>query len=341
MNDVSMIGLDLAKGVFQVHGIDAAGDVVVGRQLRRGQVLGFFAKLSPCLVGMEACASSHYWARELAALGHEVRLLPPTYVKPYVKRGRKNDAVDAAAICEAMASKGMTFVPVKTPEQQAGLMLHRARRLLVTQRTMLANAVRSHLAEFGIVEAQGEAGFGKLIAIAVDADTPSLPAAAREALAMLAAQLRDAETKIESLDREILAWHRADEASRRLATIPGIGPVIASAIVATVGDPGRFRTGRDFAAWLGLVPSQHSSGGKSVLGPITKMGDRYLRSLLVLGATAMLRRKNSGYGPWLAGLLSRKPARQASVALANKMARIAWAILAHGGVYRKPAATAA
>lgn len=340
MNEVSMIGLDLAKGVFQVHGVDGAGDVVVRRQLRRGQVLGFFAKLAPCLVGMEACASSHHWARELGSLGHQVRLLPPAYVKPFVKRGRKNDATDAMAICEAMASKGMTFVPVKTPEQQAGLMLHRARRLLVSQRTMLANAVRSHLAEFGIIDAQGEAGLGRLIAIAVDAGDPSLPAVAREALAMLAAQLRDAEAKIEALDKEILAWHRADEASRRLATIPGIGPVTASAIIATIGDPGRFRTGRDFAAWLGLVPSQHSSGGKTVLGPITKMGDRYLRSLLVLGATAMLRRKNSGYGPWIAALLARKPARQASVALANKMARIAWAILANGGVYKAPAVPA-
>ncbi|MBM3554151.1 MAG: IS110 family transposase [Alphaproteobacteria bacterium] len=338
MNEISMIGLDLAKGAFQVHGVDGGGEVVVRRRLRRGQVLGFFAKLGPCVVGMEACASSHYWARELRRLGHEVRLIPPAYVKPYVKRGRKNDATDAAAICEAMTSKGMSLVPVKTPEQQAGLMLHRARRLLVRQRVMLANAVRSHLAEFGIVDAQGEAGLDRLIGVAVDADDPSLPAAAREALAMLAAQLRDAEAKVEALDREILARHRADDASRRLASIPGIGPVSASAIVATVGDARRFRTGRDFAAWLGLVPSQHSSGGKTVLGPITKMGDRYLRSLLVLGATAMLRRRDSGYGPWLAGLLARKPARQASVALANKMARIAWAILARGGVYRKPAA---
>lgn len=338
MNEISMIGLDLAKGAFQVHGVDGGGEVVVRRRLRRGQVLGFFAKLGPCVVGMEACASSHYWARELRGLGHEVRLIPPAYVKPYVKRGRKNDATDAAAICEAMTSKGMSLVPVKTPEQQAGLMLHRARRLLVRQRVMLANAVRSHLAEFGIVDAQGEAGLDRLIGVAVDADDPSLPAAAREALAMLAAQLRDAEAKVEALDREILARHRADDASRRLASIPGIGPVSASAIVATVGDARRFRTGRDFAAWLGLVPSQHSSGGKTVLGPITKMGDRYLRSLLVLGATAMLRRRDSGYGPWLAGLLARKPARQASVALANKMARIAWAILARGGVYRKPAA---
>jgi len=338
MNEISMIGLDLAKGAFQVHGVGGGGEVVVRRRLRRGQVLGFFAKLGPCVVGMEACASSHYWARELRRLGHEVRLIPPAYVKPYVKRGRKNDATDAAAICEAMTSKGMSLVPVKTPEQQAGLMLHRARRLLVRQRVMLANAVRSHLAEFGIVDAQGEAGLDRLIGVAVDADDPSLPAAAREALAMLAAQLRDAEAKVEALDREILARHRADDASRRLASIPGIGPVSASAIVATVGDARRFRTGRDFAAWLGLVPSQHSSGGKTVLGPITKMGDRYLRSLLVLGATAMLRRRDSGYGPWLAGLLARKPARQASVALANKMARIAWAILARGGVYRKPAA---
>lgn len=341
MSEISMIGLDLAKGMFQVHGVDVAGEVVVRRSLRRGQMLGFFGKLAPCLIGMEACASAHHWARTLAGFGHEVRLLPPAHVKPFVKRGRKNDATDAAAICTAMASRDATFVPVKTPDQQAGLMLHRARRLLVGQHTMLANAVRSHLAEFGIVEAQGAAGLGRLVAIVADAEDPALPELARQALAMLVAQLRASEAGIAALDLKIRAWARADEASRRLATIPGIGPLTASAIVATVGDVGRFPTGRDFAAWLGLVPSQHSSGGKTMLGAITKMGDRYLRMLLVLGATAMLRRREAGYGPWLAGLVARKPARQASVALANKMARIVWAILAHGGVYRSPEATAA
>lgn len=339
MNEISMIGLDLAKRVFQVHCADAAGELVLGRRLRRGQVLGFFARLAPCVVGMEACASAHYWARELAALGHEVRLVPPSYVKPFVKRGRKNDAADAAAICRAMASPGMCFVPVKSAEDQAGLMLHRSRRLLVRQRTQLANALRAHLAELGIVAPQGETGLKELIATIANDDDRRLPAAARTALALLAAQLEAAEAGIAALDKEIRAWHRASEASRRLATIPGIGPLAASAITATVGDVSRFRRGRDFAAWLGLVPSQNSTGGKTVLGSITKMGDRYLRALLVLGATAMLRRK--GYGPWLAGLKARKKARQASVALANKMARIAWAILAHGGVYREAATHAA
>jgi transposase len=337
MEQISMIGLDLAKRVFQVHGVDAQGSPVIRRQLRRGQVLGFFAGLSPCLVGIEACASAHHWARELAALGHEVRLIPPIEVKRFVKRGRKNDANDAAAICTALASRQVGFVPVKTTAQQAGLMLHRTRRLLVGQRTMLANALRSHLAEFGIIEAQGAAGLARLIALA-DAETPALPPPARAALAMLAAQLADADARIGALDREIHAWHRADAASRRLATIPGIGPLTASAIVASVGDAGRFRTGRDFAAWLGLVPSQNSTGGKTVLGRITKMGDRYIRALLVMGATAMLRRRNAAYGAWLTALLARKPARLASIALANKMARIAWAVMARGEIYRQPQA---
>lgn len=339
MNEISMIGLDLAKRVFQVHCADAAGELVLGRRLRRGQVLGFFARLAPCVVGMAACASAHYWARELEALGHEVRLLPPAYVKPFVKRGRKNDAADAAAILRAMASPGMHFVPVKSAEDQGGLMLHRSRCLLVKQRTQLANALRAHLAELGIVAAQGETGLKALLAIVADIGDRRLPQAARTALALLAAQLEAAEAGIAALDKDIRAWHRANQDSRRLATIPGVGAVLASAITATVGDVSRFKRGRDFAAWLGLVPSQHSTGGRTVLGPITKTGDRYLRSLFVLGATAMLRRK--GYGAWLAGLLARKPARQAAIALANKMARIAWAILAHGGVYREPAAGAA
>lgn len=277
----------------------------------------------------------------MRALGHEVRLMPPAYVKPFVKRGRKNDATDAAAICVAMTSPDMTFVPIKSVEQQAGLALHRARKLLVCQRTMLANAVRSHLAEFGVIAAPGQVGLGKLLTLALDADDPGLPAAAREALAMLAAQLRDCNIKIAALDAEILAWHRADEASRRVATIPGVGPLTASALVAAIGDPRRFKSGRHFAAWLGLVPSQRSSGGKTVLGSITKMGDRYLRSLLVVGATSMLWRRRSERGTWLAGILERKTARQASVALANKMARAAWAILAKGGVYNEPSASAA
>lgn len=340
MDQISTIGLDIAKRVFQVHGVDEAGRLVMGRRLRRGEVVKFFGRLAPCLIGLEACASAHYWARRLVELGHEVRLIAPAHVKPYVKRGRKNDAVDAAAIAEAVGRPQMRFVPIKTEDQQAALMLHRARRLLVGQRTMLGNALRSHFAELGITEAVGVAGLDRLVVLALDAPDATLPQAAREALAMLAAQWRDSAAKIEALDHEILAWHRANADSRRLATIPGIGPLIASAIVATMGDPGRFETGRQFAAWLGLVPAQHASGGKTGLGSITKMGDRYLRSLLVVGATSTLGRRRTEPSPWLAALRARKTARQVSVALANKMARTAWALLAHGDVYRQPAATA-
>ena len=340
MSQISTIGFDLAKSVFQVHGIDAVGQVIIRRQLRRAEVVKFFAKLPPCRIGMEACASAHYWARTLVKLGHDVRLIPPAHVKPYVKRGRKNDAVDAAAIAEAASRPHMQFVPVKTEEEQAALMLHRTRRLLITQRTMLGNALRSHFAEFGITERVGEAGLGKLVTSALDAPDTTLPHAAREALAMLAAQWRDTASKIDALDHEILAWHRSNADSQRIASIPGIGPLIASAMVATMGDPGRFKTGRQFAAWLGLVPSQNSSGGKTLLGGITKMGDRYLRSLLVVGATSTLWRRRKETGTWLAALLARKTVRQVSVALANKMARMVWAILAKGGVYREPAALA-
>ena len=341
MSELSMIGFDLAKSVFQVHGIDEAGRVVVKRQLRRAEVLRFFAGLRCCLVGMEACASAHYWARELVKLGHDVRLLPPAYVKPYVKRGRKNDAVDAAAICEAMQRPHLQVVPIKTEAQQAVLSLHRVRSLLMTQRTMLGNALRGHLAEFGVVAPQGNAGLGRLVILALDAEDCALPQAAREALAMLAMQWRETDAKIAAIDQEILTCHRADADSRRVATIPGIGPLTASALVAAIGDPGRFETGRQFAAWLGLVPRQNSSGGKERLGGITKMGDRYLRSLLVVGATAMLRHRQKEQGTWLANLRARKSARQVTVAVANKMARIAWAILAKGGVYQDPAALAA
>ena len=336
-----MIGFDLAKSVFQVHGVDESGQVKVRRPLRRTEVLGFFTKLPRCVVGMEACASAHYWARELVELGHAVRLLPPTYVKPYVKRGRKNDAVDAEAICEAMQRPNILSVPIKTEEQQAVLLLHRVRSLLMTQRTMLGNALRSHFAEFGLIAPQGESGLGKLIMQALDVADQSLPPIAREALAMLAGQWRETDAKIAALDREILSCHRANADSRRLASIPGIGPLTASALVASIGDPGRFETGRHFAAWLGLVPRQNSSGGKERLSGITKMGDRYLRSLLVVGATSLLRHRQKEQGTWLANLRARKSARQVTIALANKMARTAWALLAKGGLYREPAAQAA
>lgn len=341
MTELSMIGFDLAKSVFQVHGVDGCGLVAVRRQLRRGEVIKFFSKLAPCLIGMEACASAHYWARELVKLGHEVRLIPPAYVKPYVKRGRKNDATDAEAICEAMQRPHIQVVPVKTEEQQAALSLHRVRSLLMTQRTMLGNALRAHFGEFGITVPQGDAGLGKLVVQSLDAEDRSLPQAARDALAMLAAQWRETDVKIAALDRKILVGHRADAASVRVATIPGIGPLTASALVAAIGDPARFKTGRHFAAWLGLVPKQNSSGGKDRLGGITKMGDRYLRSLLVVGATAVLRHRQKEKDTWLAKLRARKSARQVTVALANKMARIAWALLAKGGVYREPTAQAA
>ncbi len=341
---VSTIGLDLAKSVFQVHGVDAAGEVVVRRKLRRGQVLPFFAGLGRCLVGMEACAGAHHWARELAALGHEVRLMPPTYVTPYVRR-QKNDAADAAAICEAVTRPSMRFVPVKTPDAQAVLTLHRTRALLVRQRTMLVNALRAHLAEFGHVARQGQGGLSALVALVKERfEETGVPAVAQPALHSLTTQIGLLNKAIGELDRAIRAEHAKNEASRRLASIPAIGPLAASAIAATVADASVFRSGREFAAWLGLVPRQNSSGGKHRLGAISKKGDRYLRSLLVVGATSLLRRRDTlapEHRAWLERLLAKKPARLASVALANKIARIAWAVLAKGGVYRSAAASAA
>jgi len=332
---ISTIGLDLAKNVFQVHGVDAAGDVVLRRKLRRGEVLIFFSRLSPCLVGMEACTSSHHWARELAGLGHTVRLIPPSYVKPYVRRG-KNDAADAAAICEAVARPTMRFVPVKSTDQQAVLVLHRSRDLLVKQRTMLINALRCHLAEFGIVAAQKRTGLAQLVAMVKDDADEGLPILARRALEPLISQLEQTQFGIARLDKEIEAWHKSNPASLRLGTIPGIGPIIASAIAATMLDPTNFRSGREFAAWLGLVPKQNSSGGKERLGRISRQGNRYVRRLLVIGATAVLRygRTKVPGNRWLQALLGRKPARLVTVALANKMARTAWAVLAHKEDYR-------
>lgn len=337
---VSTIGLDMAKSVFEVHGVDGEGQVAVRRRLRRAQVLPFFAGLNPCLIGMEACAGAHHWARELNALGHEVRLMPASYVKPYVRR-QKNDAADAAAICEAVSRPSMRFVPVKRPEAQAVLILHRTRALLVKSRTMLINALRAHLAEFGHVAPQGQVGLARLAQL-VDAgpEETGIPEPARPALKSLMAQIAKLGEEIARIGRAICAEQAKCEAARRLATIPSIGPIAASAIAATVPEARLFRSGREFAAWLGLAPRQNSTGGKTRLGAISKKGDRYLRSLLVVGATSVLRHRN-GLAPrhraWLEGLLARKPARLVTVALANKIARICWAVLVNGTSYqRKP-----
>jgi transposase len=340
---VTTIGLDIAKNVFQVHGIDAEEKVVVRKQLRRNKVIEFFKALPPCLIGMEACATAHYWARELTKLGHKVRLMPPKDVKAYLKRN-KNDAADAEAICEAVRRPTMRFVRIKSPEQQGQLMQHRTRDLLMRQRTQLINALRGHLAEFGIVAAQGDAGLKELLAIVADDQDERLPSDARACVIVLAAQLQAVQTVIGLIEKRIMAQHRSNEASKRLETIPGIGVIGATAIAATVADPMVFRSGRDFAAWIGLVPRQDSTGGKQKLGPISKQGDRYLRRILIVGAHSVLRRAKEDplKYPWLTQLLARRPFKVVAVALANKMARTAWALLAHGGTYRAPelAATA-
>ena len=340
MSKITTIGLDLAKNVFQVHATDETGGLAMRRPLRRGRVLRFFAGLPPCLVGMEACATAHYWARELQALGHEVRLMPPQYVKAYVKRN-KNDAADAEAICEAVKRPSMHFVPVKTAEQQSALLMHRGRELLVRQRTMLANALRGHMAEFGLITAQGLHKLAELIAIVRDERDARVPTMARQVLRVMAEQLGDLETRIAAIEAQIMAWHRSNPVSRRLATIPSIGPIIATAIAATVADPSVFRSGREFAAWLGLVPRQNSTGGKARLGGISKRGDSYLRRLLVNGAHAvLLRSKTVKADPWLLALRGRRPRLVVAVALANKTARIAWAIMSKQDTYRRATAAA-
>lgn len=314
-------------------------DLTITRQLRRGQLIGFFKKLPPCLVGMEACATAHHWARELIKLGHTVRLMPASYVKAYVKRS-KTDAADAAGICEAVTRPSMRFVPVKTAESQAAIMLHRSRDLLVRQRTQLINALRAHLAEVGLVAAAGVDGLKSLLAIIREAgETGQLPGPMRQALQPLVDQLAALQAQIGQLERSIHAQHRASDVSRRLETIPGIGVIGATAIAATVSEPGAFKSGREFAAWIGLVPRQHSTGGKQMLGSISKQGDRYLRRLLIVGATAVIRhaRAHPDKHPWIIKLLAKMPAKKVAVALANKTARIAWAILAKGGTYRAPA----
>src|SRR5262245_6429926 len=283
---VSTIGVDLAKNVFQVHGVDSAGKVVITRQLRRKQVIDFFSKIPACLVGMEACGTAHHWAREISKLGHTVRLMPPSYVKGYVKRS-KNDAADAAAICEAVTRPSMRFVPIKSADQQALLMLHRTRDLLIRQRTQLINALRAHLAESGLVAETGREGLAQLAEIITDeSNREALPSAMKQALQAIVDQLAALELQIGAMDR---AHHRANDMSCRIETVPGIGVIAATAIASTVTDPSNFKSGRDFAAWIGLVPRQHSTGGKERLGGISKQGDRYLRRLLVSGATAVVR----------------------------------------------------
>ena len=343
MQAVTTIGLDIAKSVFQVHGVDVQGKVIIRRQLKRRHVLALFRKLPPCLVGMEACASSHHWSRELQVLGHTVRLMPPAYVKPYVKR-QKNDATDAEAICEAVTRPNMRFVATKTPEQQSCLMLHRTRHLFIRQRTAVINAIRAHLAEFGIVAPVGRHGVDELLRIVADASDQRVPEIARACVAALGAQLRVLKVQILEFDRRIMAWHRSNAASRRLDAIPGVGPALATALVASVADPWAFRSGRDFSAWVGLVPKQHSSGGKDKLGGISKRGDRYLRSLFTSGALAVIRYAKihgTRHRPWLTALLARRPTKVAAIALANKIARIAWAMMAKGERYKEPAALAA
>ena len=331
---IQTIGLDLAKSVFQAHGVDKNGETVLVKKLHRKQMLPFFSKLPPCLIGVEACTTAHHWARTLIAMGHEVRIMPPSYVKGYVKRG-KSDAIDAEAICEAVTRPTMRFVPVKTVEQQSIPMAHRTRSLIVRQRMMVANALRAHLAEFGFVANPGIANLVKLADRAFADEV--LPAYAHGVLDILIRRMAELTEEIAALDKELRAWRAENEASQRLAAIPGIGIITATAIAATVTDPDQFRSGRQFAAWLGLTPQQQSTGGKIRLGGISKQGDRYLRRLLVVGATAVMRHAKRNPTPmtdWVNGLLEKKPFRLVSVALENKLARIAWAVLTRGEIYR-------
>ena len=332
MKEITTVGLDLAKNLFQVHAVDENGAVLVRRQVRRAQVLLFFSRLHPCLIGIEACAGAHHWARELAKLGHDVRLIPPSYVKPFVKRG-KTDAADAEAICEAVTRPNMRFVPLKTEKQQAVLMQHRARDFLVRQLTQLANAIRAHLGEFGIVVPKGVHNMGRLIAEAEGAD---LPAEARMPLDLLAGQFRDTKQRIDVMTAQIKADAEVDETARRLQTMPGIGPITASVLAATLPDVSSFRSARDLPAWLGLTPKPHSSGGKERLGSISKMGNRYIRRLLSLGAMGVIsaRRLSEPSTDWLGRLVATKPLKVAAIALANRMARAIWAMLKTGEAWR-------
>jgi transposase len=342
MSEIITVGLDLAKNVFQVHGADGAGRAVLRKKIRRAQVLEFFSQLPSCIVAMEACGGAHFWGREIGKLGHDVRLIPPAYVKPFVKR-QKNDAADAEAICEATMRPTMRFVPVKSEETQGAAMVFRVRELLIRQRTQAINALRGHLTEFGQIVPQGASNATRLIAIVEDPES-DLPADAIPTLKALIAALMHLEAEIAKLDTEIARRAKENEVARRLMTVPGIGPLIATAIAVLAPPPETFRKARDFAAWLGLVPRQHSTGGKQRLGATTKMGERSLRRLLILGANSVIIKRHvhssARPGTWLAGMLSRKPPMLVRVALANKMARIVWALMVKGQDYRAPAAAA-
>jgi transposase len=333
VDQIIRIGMDTSKHIFQLHGVDAAERPGLRKRLRRNEVLAFFAKLPPTVIGMEACGAAHDWARELRKLGHEVKLMAPQHVKPYVKRN-KNDGRDAEGLCEAMSRPTMQFVPVKTEEQQAALMLAGVRQQLIARRTQLSNAIRGYAAEFGLTAAKGLDKIEPLLArIAQDATVPEL---ARELFAIQGQDYAQLQSELKTLDAKLLAWHRANAASRRLAQIPGVGPIGATTLVMKTPDPRTFPSGRHFAAWLGLPPKDHSTGGKIRLGKITRAGDEVLRCLLVAGATAVIQQVRRGRGrpsPWLLALLKRKPPKLAAVALANKIARIAWKLMATGESY--------
>ena len=344
MNQIIRIGMDTSKHFFQLHGVDSAERPVLRRKLKRNQVLAFFAKLPPTVIGMEACGAAHYWARELRKLGHEVKLMAPQHVKAYVKRN-KNDGRDAEGLCEAMSRPTMQFVPVKTEEQQAALMLAGVRQQLITRRTQLSNAIRGYAAEFGLTVAKGLDKIELLLAQVAQDET--VPEIARELFAFHGKDYARLQIDLKTIEAKLMAWHRADATSRRLAQIPGIGPIGATALVMKVPDPRLFRSGRHFAAWIGLTPKDHSTAGKTRLGKITRAGDEMLRSVLVAGATAVIQQARRGRGrpsPWLVALLARKPPKLAAVALANKIARIAWKLMTTGESYdsaRMPSAFAA
>jgi transposase len=335
MDEIIRIGMDTSKHVFQLHGVNADEEPVLRKAFRRKDMIAFFERLPATVIAIEACGASHHWARLLGSMGHEVKLIPPQYVKAYVKRG-KNDAADAEALCEAMSRKTMRFVPAKSAEQQAGLMLMKVRDRLIRNRTQLSNAIRGHAAEFGLTAAKGMAHVMPLLErIAADA---TLPALARDLFALQHDELVRLDAEIDALDARLMAWHRADECARRLAEIPTIGPIIASMLTMKTPAPELFGSGRDFAAWIGLTPRDHSTAGKNRLGVITRAGDEALRSALVVGATALLQHVRTGRSkhasPWLLDLLKRKPPKLVAVALANKTARIAWKLMVTGERYQ-------
>jgi transposase len=344
--DITTVGIDLAKNVFQVHGVDGRGKVVLRKQLRRGQVAEFFVKLAPCRIGMEACASSHHWGRTLERYGHTVRLMAPQFVKPYVK-ANKNDVADAEAICEAVSRPNMRFVPIKSIEQQGILSVHRVRHGFVKARTAQANQIRGLLGEFGLVIPKGIWHVAERVPTLLEDASNELPLAFRQLIDRLTQHLKDLDQQVRELERQIIAWHRSSELSRKLEKIPGIGPLAATALVASIADARSFDNGRQVSAWLGLVPRQNSSGGKATLLGISKRGDVYLRTLLIHGARSAIlaaRRKTQNTNVWLANLLTRRHPNIAAVALANKNARTAWALLAHGREFHAdylPAVTAA